>query len=177
MWCPIGKPCWRATSSGRSGGAALCPRAGEVSSGLLALAMGSLLESVCPLPNSVLIPLDGLIACWVTTASYSKSLAQATSYASSGRMADSILSDIDLDIEVTLPQLKMFQSGGPMHEDLHNLLLAYSVFWKREPSYASLLHESAPSIRADNKGSLEAFHTLPRCCSSTCPFRTALWLW
>lgn len=54
-------------------------------------------------------------------------------------MADSILSNIDVDIEETLPQLKMFQPGGPMHEDLRNLLLAYSVFWKREPSYVRLV--------------------------------------
>ena len=38
----------------------------------------------------------------------------------------------------TLPQTKLFQSSSPLYNDLRDILLAHSVFWRNStPSYAS----------------------------------------
>jgi hypothetical protein len=42
---------------------------------------------------------------------------------------------IDADIDLTLRRVKLFQRDGPMHDDLRNLLLAYSVFHSPSPRY------------------------------------------
>ena len=74
----------------------------------------------------------------VGKSSYVKSLALANSLLKSDRFPAEDLQQLEEDLEQTLPQLKLFQTDGPMYEDLRNLCLAYSVFWKEKPRYVRL---------------------------------------
>ncbi|GAA5872232.1 hypothetical protein JCM8547_004789 [Rhodosporidiobolus lusitaniae] len=52
-----------------------------------------------------------------------------------GRL-DEVKREAEEDVEGTLPALKLFQKGGVMHEELLDLLLAWSVYEKITPRYA-----------------------------------------
>lgn len=90
----------------------------------------------------------------MVAASYTKSLASARSLLSSSRYPPELLQLIESDIERTLPKLKLFQKDiGPLWEDLRDLLLAYSVFWRERPGYVSPLTISRSHfIRGSLKG-------------------------
>ncbi|CAH7672617.1 rab-GTPase-TBC domain-containing protein, partial [Phakopsora pachyrhizi] len=51
------------------------------------------------------------------------------------RFLDDVLCSIDKDICKTLTRLKLFQEDQPMHSDLRQVLLACSVFWRKQPYY------------------------------------------
>lgn len=59
---------------------------------------------------------------------FATSLARANTLISAGKYPEVAISKLDSDIAETMPLLRLFQVGGVMHEDLKNLLLAYSVF-------------------------------------------------
>lgn len=48
-----------------------------------------------------------------------------------------VMEAIESDVKETMPMLKLFQEGGAMHDDLKDLLLAYSVFGEGAPRYVS----------------------------------------
>ncbi|GAA5910639.1 hypothetical protein JCM6882_001046 [Rhodosporidiobolus microsporus] len=52
-----------------------------------------------------------------------------------GRFGD-VRGEAEEDVEGCLPALKLFQKGGVMHEDLMDLLLAWSIYEKTTPRYA-----------------------------------------
>jgi len=69
-------------------------------------------------------------------ASYNRALALVQTLRTAGIFPQEVFDAIELDIESTLPQTKLFQATGPLHADLRDLLLAQSVFWSTTPSYA-----------------------------------------
>lgn len=82
----------------------------------------------------------------VGKSSYVKSLALANSLLKSDRYPEDGLQQLEEDLARTLPQLKLFQKDGPMYEDLRNLCLAYSVFWKEKPRYVRLVFRLSSSL-------------------------------
>lgn len=72
-----------------------------------------------------------------STAAFLKSVALAKSLMNSNppRFPSEVLDSIDQDISITLPKLKLFQEGRPMHTDLRQILLAWAVFWRERPYY------------------------------------------
>lgn len=106
--------------------------------------------------------------------SYTRALTVAQTLLSEGRYPYNIIDAIEADIEVTLPQTKLFQSVGPLYKDLKDLLLAHSVFWKEgTPMYsngtsylAAMLLVSMPVqdaflslVNLINKSLLKTFYT------------------
>jgi len=85
----------------------------------------------------------------VGKSSYVKSLALANSMISSSRFPLDKLDLLEKDVEITMPQLKLFQTEGPMHDDLRNLCLAYSVFWKEKPNYVGASNHWLPCSKTD----------------------------
>jgi TBC1 domain family member 14 len=65
---------------------------------------------------------------------------------SANRLSQKIINDVEEDIEDTFRNLKLFQRDGIMYQDLKDLLLSYSVFWKDKPSYVSLSYDPAVVI-------------------------------
>lgn len=134
----------------------------------------------CTLAPSLRLSASDISLRALMPASYTKSLAQANSHIEQQRMPQSILDDIDADIQDALPQVKFFQPGAPLHDDLRNLLLAYSVFWKREPSYVCLSTFIPHASSIENLmlfGRVEASPTSPPSSSSTFQCRMPLFLW
>lgn len=69
--------------------------------------------------------------------SFAGHLARAKKMLSEGTYGKDVLEALEKDVEQTLPTLKLFQSGGVMHEDLVDLLLAYTVYASETPRYVS----------------------------------------
>lgn len=70
--------------------------------------------------------------------SFTTSLARANALMEAGSYPEAVMSRLDTDISETMPLLRLFQKGGVLHEDLRNLLLAYSVFTDgKNPQYPS----------------------------------------
>lgn len=46
------------------------------------------------------------------------------------------------DVNVTLPELKLFQLGGPLHTDLVEILMAYSMY-RSDVGYSHGTHVSS----------------------------------
>ncbi|KIJ53482.1 hypothetical protein M422DRAFT_154980 [Sphaerobolus stellatus SS14] len=64
----------------------------------------------------------------ITKATYFSSLARASKLMASGRFPAAALSQMEADIDTTLPQLHIFNKlTGPLYEDLRNLLCAWIV--------------------------------------------------
>lgn len=76
------------------------------------------------------------------------------------------------DAERTLPALKLFQEGRVMHDDLMELLLAWSVYEKRTPRYVSstcsLRSAGALADTLSLARRLKDSPSRPRCSCSTC---------
>lgn len=72
-----------------------------------------------------------------SVAAFLKSVALAKSLMNSNppRFPADVIAGIDADIAITLPKLKLFQEGRPMHNDLRQILLAWAVFWRERPFY------------------------------------------
>ena len=47
------------------------------------------------------------------------------------------------DVRVTFPELNIFQPGGPLHDDLINVLMAYSMY-RSDVGYSHGTHASPP---------------------------------
>ncbi|KAG0152523.1 hypothetical protein CROQUDRAFT_649950 [Cronartium quercuum f. sp. fusiforme G11] len=73
----------------------------------------------------------------VGRSAFLKSVALAKSLMNStpSRFPPEVIKAIDSDLSITLPKLKLFQEGKPMHTDLRQILLAWSVFWRERPFY------------------------------------------
>lgn len=73
----------------------------------------------------------------VGRSAFVKSVALANSLINSNpaRFPVEVLRSIDDEISKTLPKLKLFQVGGPMHTEFREVLLAWSVFWREQPYY------------------------------------------
>ncbi|GAA5828456.1 hypothetical protein JCM11251_006258 [Rhodosporidiobolus azoricus] len=70
-----------------------------------------------------------------------------------------VKAEVEEDVEGCLPALKLFQKGGVMHEDLMDLLLAWSVYEKTTPRYAQGLAYPAALLLV-NMPPAEAFVSL-----------------
>ncbi|KAK6538123.1 hypothetical protein TWF694_011005 [Orbilia ellipsospora] len=66
--------------------------------------------------------------------------------------------DIRKDAENTFPELKLFQVGGPMHQSLADVLMAYSVY-RKDIGYSFGLHLLAGHLLL-NLSAPDAFQTL-----------------
>ncbi|KAF3926343.1 Drainin [Arthrobotrys entomopaga] len=66
--------------------------------------------------------------------------------------------DIRKDVENTFPELKLFQCGGPMHQSLVDVLMAYSVY-RKDIGYSFGLHLLAGHLLL-NLSAPDAFQTL-----------------
>ena len=73
----------------------------------------------------------------VGKASYGNCLKKAKGALEKGTFSTEIREAIEQDVKETMPMLKLFQEGGAMHDDLKDLLFAYSVFGDGEPRYVS----------------------------------------
>ena len=69
--------------------------------------------------------------------SYANCLKKAQGALEEGSYDLEVLKAIEKGVEETMPMLKLFQKGGAMHDDLKDLLLAYSVFGDGNPHYVS----------------------------------------
>lgn len=69
---------------------------------------------------------------------YASSLARAKQGQADRRYPEADFAALMQDVQVTLPLLRLFQSGGVMHEDLVDILLAYTVFQGGKPRYVRL---------------------------------------
>jgi hypothetical protein len=70
----------------------------------------------------------------VPKSAYGNALAKVKRGLEEGWM-EGVKEEAEEDVEGTLPALKLFQKGGVMHEELVDLLLAWSVYEKAEPRY------------------------------------------
>ena len=75
----------------------------------------------------------------VSRSAYGTALARAKVGIDEGRYPGSVMDQLLEEVEETLPALKMFQKGGVMHDDLVDVLLAYSVYGTGAPRHVSLL--------------------------------------
>ncbi|KAF3916676.1 Drainin [Dactylellina cionopaga] len=66
--------------------------------------------------------------------------------------------DIRKDVENTFPELKLFQSGGPLHQSLVDVLMAYSVY-RKDIGYNFGLHVITGNLLL-NLSAPEAFRAL-----------------
>ncbi|EGG05279.1 uncharacterized protein MELLADRAFT_36891 [Melampsora larici-populina 98AG31] len=75
--------------------------------------------------------------CSLSDTAFLKSVALAKSLMNSNppRFPAEVIEAIDADLALTLPKLKLFQVGRPMHNDLRQILLAWAVFWRERPFY------------------------------------------
>lgn len=70
----------------------------------------------------------------LSRSAYGATLSRAKKGVSEGRYPEEVMSALLKDVEQTLPKTKLFQKDGVMHDDLVDLLLAYSIY-DGEPRY------------------------------------------
>jgi hypothetical protein len=104
----------------------------------------------------------------VSKNSFTGHLARARKGVEDGSFPVEVMKQLEDDVERTLPTLKLFQKGGVMHEELVDLLLAYTVYANEQPRYVSLLVilELAPHGLTDlsRRGSLQDCPVQRQCC-------------
>lgn len=99
-------------------------------------------------------------------ASFASCLKKANTIVDAGKYPKETMERLEQEIEETMPLLKLFQSGGVMHEDLRNILLAYSVFKDGLPHYVRsrfLTSSSFALADAPIRHSHLVSRILPRC--------------
>lgn len=105
---------------------------------------------------------------------YAQVAAHARKVVAAGEFGEADRRRMDADVAETLPTLKMFQVGGVMHEDLVELLVAYSVYSPGEEAHypqglsylgAMLLLNMAPNegfvalVNLIHKSCLKSFYS------------------
>lgn len=78
----------------------------------------------------------------VNRGSYAVLLGKAKELEEKGMYPEEVKRVMERDVEGTLKELKLFQKGGAMYDDLIDLLLAYSVYDKKIPEYVRLFLQS-----------------------------------
>lgn len=104
----------------------------------------------------------------VSRSAYGVHLARARKGREEGRYPAGEMEMLLRDVEETMPDLKMFQEGGVMHEDLVELLMAFSVYGDGVPRYASLSSLRVGNVADPLCCSLLESPSRLRCSSSTC---------
>jgi hypothetical protein len=73
----------------------------------------------------------------VSRSAYGTARARAKTGIEEGRYPEGVMEQLLEEVQETLPALKMFQKGGVMHDDLVDVLLAYSVYGSGPPRHVS----------------------------------------
>ncbi|KAL8277812.1 hypothetical protein RQP46_009795 [Phenoliferia psychrophenolica] len=96
----------------------------------------------------------------VSRNAYATCLLRAQKGQSEGRYPGEEWEALLEDVEMTLPTLKIFhKEGGVMHEELVDILLAYTVYWGGQPRYPRGLSYTAGMLLL-NMPAVDAFLTL-----------------
>ncbi|KAM0754750.1 hypothetical protein T439DRAFT_284256 [Meredithblackwellia eburnea MCA 4105] len=96
----------------------------------------------------------------VSKSAFTASLARAKKLVELGKYPEEELVAMHEDVSDTLPTLKLFQKdGGVMHDELVDIILAYTVHWDGRPHYARGLSYTAAMLLV-NMPAAEAFLTL-----------------
>ena len=103
----------------------------------------------------------------VSRSAYGVHLARARKGREEGRYPAGEMEMLLRDVEETMTELKMFQEGGVMHEDLVELLMAYSVYSDGVPRYVRCSLLRCGTMLMNLCSHLES-RSLLRCSSSTC---------